>query len=1141
MEQLPKLFNQSYDAFVVDPILAEKFADNWHDTVTKIEKRNFFSTALEHVTPRKWNVSFQPFTLAMEEDKYIHPVLLSEVNSAIMKGRYLKETEIRHVMHLNTTVMVLYSIFGDIFINSIFIQMLKHYFDTIGYDTFIESGTGEITSNTYDSMAPTRVLMMLNAFWWQQMKFIDDAIILEALETFLQDPLTNMSKQKSASKGFKHAAFISSTSGLKCQWQGDTKMVKNFLLLEATARDFDNAMLAIYKPDIDEAKKKMVDLHGDGIIVKTYEYLLMAPVNDDTAKLWMAMSFLEGLGGYFRGNEKLSVLDQIKKFPPKVTHPWIADQVENEYKLMMEWVIKNRSKILKFSNFKESFFKAATTKSSGMPPVELTFTYEVDGIRKRKTIRASDKTTLMMVDPEMAIAKDILMTLGTFENPMSVGFRIVPGRDVRGIFVMPLAYYLLEWTLGVGMYAYMRANGRTSLGTKWTVANMTGNAVVDHAQSLFTSGWYDKYADMTDFSQFDASQDAVSVRLPALRGIMAAMASTSTFASLTEDEKELAFKRDPEVMKKYNLTETWGEFIDYAEVVWVLWKKIAINTYFNVKGEVVLVDAEKSGEFVTLGNNTLVNEAFHQKWLIIKLLYVKAGVLTEEASSVLGDDALTTLQAEGDAEDMKNYRRGKAVLAKNSSLGLTESDVVIRKPWCEYLKVFTLLGRLIPRFPVLQIFATEKGSGSGKLLEDVRAYLDFLIIAISRGFDRILCTKLGYGTWLMRRLIREKDTDTKRLMPLYLYAAPVSRGGFGRWHPYSGVNTAVGTIMQALKHDRVNGNHAFADAINLAIDLHAFSKISSRSEIAKALNKSGAFVKGQKFIKENIPSQLFARAKVANTELKASGIDIGPFTLMNSSNTRVEAMIKDSPNLKNVDFQDKALYIARALRHKPSGKDWLEEEMAWMSYITFEFGDTVEPSDPISFVGAVGRDLQNLVRTMGHSKGKLINTDPKQIFFELFDNPSFPNHIRPEQLMAIMTRPDILGDHEKMRNVLIAMGAERDVANVIISKLDDLDSSMSFYAETGNYSLMDQIAQYLDMSRASMDRLVEIPPVADQKTIGRLMLDIGILIFLMQDWNKLRTVKIIMLDAKMAYLNKILVGRLSGQLVRLLGVYRMEE
>jgi hypothetical protein len=715
---------------------------------------------------------------------------------------------------------------------------------------------------------------------------------------------------------------------------------------------------------------------------------------------------------------------------------------------------------------------------------------------------------------------------------------MVPGRALRAIFIMHITYYLFEFVLGSAANDYMRTKGTNDHDTWWTVARMTGIVTIDHARGFYATGKRWIMIDMTDFSQFDSSLFWDNARYPALEGMMEALSTKSVFAAASFEVKKKIVARDPETMKRLNLQLTWGQFVDYAEVIWILWYMIAPNTIFDIGNNTLrIVESEKSGELITLTNNSLVNWAFRETWRIQRPLLMGKWdrSLTEITSAVLGDDAITILNNNvQDPAAYRIYQKARSKVAVNSGLALTPDDVVIRKLWYEYLKNFILGGGLVPRFPVLQHFASEKGSGSGKLLDDVSSYLSFLILSISRGFDRINCSKLGLVTWMVRSFMREKITKSNVRLPLYLMSVPISLGGFGKIPTrLSGVNTDVATVLFAKK---VPG---MIREMDLAVDLMKTIRFDIRQDIADNIVASGVFKKGMQFIDDNIPVKKRKMALSSEEWLSERGIDIGRYALRHSAREQVRAAMRDSPNLTFADFSAKNVQIARAAKYiEPNTvPEHIKTEYEWLWWIDFEYTDYLGEVNPRSFVRSVGEDLKNLIKVTGHSRGRHTVVNPKQLLFKLYRDPSFPASTTAEAVLRILVKPGVWGNQEVQVNILLAMGVDQMIVTSIINELSNIESNMELFDETRDFSLADGIASYLDLGRDSMARISDIPVVSDVKNTERLLRDVAMVLYIMQDWWSLRRVKIVMTDESISRIGDIFSGKITGDLIRLMGIH----
>jgi hypothetical protein len=816
-----------------------------------------------------------------------------------IKGRASHETVINGVSKMNTYIYAIrFSCMevGIHFRDLRCIRMLRYYLDTVGPDPFAEFRGGiEVMVN--DSMAATRCLMLLiGALHEVQDTFRGWSVLLyEVIEYLFQDPYVNTTNLKSMTSILKQSCFAESSSGHMIGWNvggGEGDHISDFSLLEDVPPDVVATLMN--KEKIEESFR---NLRKDGLKVTAtaFKKMIKGKMNATNAARMSVMVFIESMAGYFRGNETLSHLANLKKakdLGPGPENPtYLPKLKELWWKAMTE--ILARGGFLSYENWLDTLFGHMTTKSAGTnEPI----TFEVNIHAQTYTIRARDKTFVFLFDSLKFLDRKELARVLTEEDPGRLASRFVPSRAVRTVFMMPLAYYIWETWLGAPLLNWQGDQ------PFFTITKEIGRFVSDHRFGLIHSSRRDSLIVLMDYSQFDSNQRANNMRKHIIQFVK-------------------------EFFELHGLDASFGPWENVSEMMETLWSKTYHATFDFGGGRTEFTDQVNSGEFMTITINNMTNKANWDDiegtlWRLHRELWLKIRQVVE---FYMGDDSMRVLtKPDGwDLESRMVIRDVLASVSADNGMELSKYKTSMSLYYYEYLKKMVIRGWIIPRLSQIMILTSERSSMTEPPISQMRSYVGLVREYVSRGAHYDFCIAFIHHVWNIRRKVRFVIKGQKAFFSLEfgLLWTPGELGGIGLV-PGSLMGANADAIMYQLYSPEMRDYVSYCAYVS-NVDVSIF-----RRKIAQEVMEGGGFGRGVAFQKARLKPEIVARSRQAIEMLREQGINIGDLIYEKMPERVIRRAIADNPKLMDIvkaEKQKGANLMKSRVRKRVSrrGDNWI--------------------------------------------------------------------------------------------------------------------------------------------------------------------------------------------------------------------------
>jgi len=241
---------------------------------------------------------------------------------------------------------------------------------------------------------------------------------------------------------------------------------------------------------------------------------------------------------------------------------------------------------------------------------------------KSVEIKARDKTTVFLTDPDKYMTREALLKALTEELPGNVIERFVPGRGVRQVFMMPLPYYIWETWLGL-MVRWWQSQEKV-----FTLTDEQGRFLADHTKGVAESSQYESIIVGVDYSSYDQTEKFKNVRALLLEYVC-------------------------EWLDLHDYDYKIGPWDNPKELITILWNKTN-GAAFQVDQVIYLLNQVFSGEFMTILINNWVNKANND--YTIKQMSIRIPTFSKFMSmyhkAFMGDDSIMIIKGGTSVENL---------------------------------------------------------------------------------------------------------------------------------------------------------------------------------------------------------------------------------------------------------------------------------------------------------------------------------------------------------------------------------------------------------------------------------------------------------------------------------------------------------
>jgi hypothetical protein len=290
--------------------------------------------------------------------------------------------------------------------------------------------------------------------------------------------------------------------------------------------------------------------------------------------------------------------------------------------------------------------------------------------------------------------------------------------------------------------------------------------------------------------------------------------------------------------------------------------------------------------------------------------------------------------------------------------------------------------------------------------------------------------------------------------------------------------------------------------VNCAASVMSFSKgrlaeeVADRIAAGEGLNPPDVFDKGKAFVRENMNRDRVRDAFIAMDTLRKVGLAPPPRLFYpNQPETVLAEAVSSDPNLVSLKeatkVSDTKKMIVGMKRMKITVR--ISDSARLVYALDWSLGTPLKPVvDSIMTVFpfhdvAADRVQRYLDVSPGRDEARVSVVD-------LFSDITRTSNIlfSAEQLFSYITQPLMLADQRYMLNGLIALGVEGSVAASIVLKIQQNGSLFGLKDIASGYSLASPTLTECNRSRATHDRWVVKPSLANQ-TIEDVISDMGLL------------------------------------------------
>jgi hypothetical protein len=190
----------------------------------------------------------------------------------------------------------------------------------------------------------------------------------------------------------------------------------------------------------------------------------------------------------------------------------------------------------------------------------------------------------------------------------------------------------------------------------------------------------------------------------------------------------------------------------------------------------------------------------------------------------------------------------------------------------------------------------------------------------------------------------------------------------------------------------------------------------------------------------------------------------------------MKKMLSDTADLRALDFGSKNNQIRATDRNLTSGRTREPGfHLRWMDLYTVEFGDVIERNTNLGPMEMFQNNILALYQTYDYARDKRANKlRPGTLFGPLKRDPFFRRDISEDQLLKLISKPEVVNTPGAIMTTLVAIGAKPDLAQEVANKFLTNEMRFLLQASVGGISLQDPILANLDLSLEKHLRIVTL-------------------------------------------------------------------
>lgn len=619
-------------------------------------------------------------------------------------------------------------------------------------------------------------------------------------------PDEQLKKMKGGMSTILNFIFAKAQSGSGVQYHGETEqatVIHGYRTYEISTYDDGRVYNDVdaYAGMSTKIDSEFADLLDMGL-VWTHKLLkeLVSPMRI-TRWHWKARVFIDSMlaiNGYGRTEIALSHAKQIEA-DPAPAHPPMEKHIKTLARHIIKEAVRN-DWIPSEEDFNSTFISTVKSTSSGST---VDGEAQAFGLRfidprtgKERTIYGMGKILYTIANIRHLMDAESYRSANhdvwTAGNPGRTGTRNVPGaKPARAIFMadmiyfrglMPLAQVLDRFQQQMsGRYESVDNVYDMNSPDLYTVGKESGVPLNDHAAAYMATSDPEKWAAMTDFSAFDATEQWPNFWAPFVEGLLEGC-----------EESGIGEGSDYTLIR----SQIGGPPMGFAHLIKEMLGKFSEPLYFKSEGALwereSLQVAEQammpSGLLITLSGNNVCNVADFQTFVDAFAGHMSKRAFTLKSMRCMGDDRLVIFEARNrpTSAEITGIRSLFSEVAEANGMSMNLDKVTFRNCEFEYLKKRGCYGTMVHKAHVM-IHANESVNQREDPIEMIRSMNSTMRVWAWRTGSPVYAEKyltmfarfklnLRYDEPVIRGKTRNRHTVYPPLSILYV---PSAWGGCG--------------------------------------------------------------------------------------------------------------------------------------------------------------------------------------------------------------------------------------------------------------------------------------------------------------------------------------------------------------------------
>jgi hypothetical protein len=1074
-------------------------------SIKKNVKPGRIKTILQGVTPMEFEITYEQF---QPDDKVMDPVNLDLVDDEVKNeilGRVREEGMIGFMMKypqtLAITLTAAFLTYGDSVLENPFLRMLAYYVNQWDDDPFRELSGGQILVTENDSMASTRCYLLMRAFSVSMGTRYPLDLLMEHVLFLFRTPYRNTLFLKKHTTAVKSCVFCLSKGGMVIAWPGFAEKEQKPTMPRPTPMPVTDNDHVAYEFMKDEFEANILHLREAGLHVQAdfWIKMLSADVNEENMSLACFTPTLFYFTGFMSTEFGRSALDQVEQQPPvnedEVTMtPYLT-------KLWSDAVAKlDVSRVQTEHNFLAMLPRIMTSRSSGgfKATVISYFTKWVPGSRRvisgpRKGMYEhqssyTDKIMNFFLDP-FAVHDPEFMRYHSVPWKDGVKYqlssRTVQAKPKRAIFMMPTPAYISQSFLAIGIGDLQARQNKIIVDildfhNVFTIGTERGSIVSDHTHGIVSSSRSDTLICLTDYTAFDSSERYINTRKAFLDGVEEGFARHG----MHRDGDGTPFM-------------TFKSYLD----MFLTREELDLVCYFQVKnGEVIPVPGLRSGEFVTLIYNNMVNFAnflsfLLGKWQEDKYIFARE-VLRLNKVKFQGDDSWqewVLIPETYDIEVHKALVESQQINSAHNGLDINPYKTTTRKFFYEYLKKSAIYGWILGRVLQTLIDAAERPNYSLDPISAVMSIVSTSGTCLSRGWNHEFLVWYCHAFFNMKRGVRHaslRDDPTVHWtqLPFASMWVPINLKGAGGL-PHTIIFPSKDALCALLAFQPENNAMLEKAASVLNIQFPSPERTMANAYY-EGLNTEPANV--MQPIKDYFGQYLYRgdlirSSSAAYKRLRRRGAAEIPERYENFGKMAITKSIESSRAFVRAKYEARTTLGFKYRQKRGTNSQLIKTKFDFLRHIDVSFGEVMDDECPCPVAG-MDRVMSDMISKVGF----VTNPSPFLSIKTLIER-SIPKNstksqvsITAEAIITTLSIPFYATSTVNQKDYLMTIGFAPDDAQKLVDRIQ-ANHGLSSLAALNYVSSQGGVTNYLNFSRTAQYNATDVLETGDVLLNGILV------------------------------------------------------